>query len=175
MATKQKNKSKKEVKKKTAAKKEDKNIAVIKELRAELDILKDKNIKLLAEFDNFQRRTLIEKDKLKKYDGYNLVKDVLPVFDDIDRTLDHKDEIDSNSILEAITMINSKIGSILSKYKISKINSLDKEFNPNYHEALLQQESDKEEGIIIEEYEKGYLYDDKIIRHAKVVVSKGKK
>ena len=175
MATKQKNKSKKEVKKKIAAKKEDKNIAVIKELRAELDILKDKNIKLLAEFDNFQRRTLIEKDKLKKYDGYNLVKDVLPVFDDIDRTLDHKDEIDSNSILEAITMINSKIGSILSKYKISKINSLDKEFNPNYHEALLQQESDKEEGIIIEEYEKGYLYDDKIIRHAKVVVSKGKK
>tara|TARA_B100001142_G_C14338619_1_gene656917 strand:+ start:2158 stop:2685 length:528 start_codon:yes stop_codon:yes gene_type:complete len=175
MATKQKNKSKKEVKKKIAAKKEDKNIAVIKELRAELDILKDKNIKLLAEFDNFQRRTLIEKDKLKKYDGYNLVKDVLPVFDDIDRTLDHKDEIDSNSILEAITMINSKIGSILSKYKISKIDSLDKEFNPNYHEALLQQESDKEEGIIIEEYEKGYLYDDKIIRHAKVVVSKGKK
>lgn len=175
MATKQKNKSKKEVKKKTAAKKEDKNIAVIKELRAELDILKDKNIKLLAEFDNFQRRTLIEKDKLKKYDGYNLVKDILPVFDDVDRTLKHKDEIDSNSILEAITMINSKIGSILSKYKISKINSLDKEFNPNYHEALLQQESDKEEGIIIEEYEKGYLYDDKIIRHAKVVVSKGKK
>ena len=175
MATKQKNKSKKEVKKKIAAKKEDKSTAVIKELKAELDILKDKNIKLLAEFDNFQRRTLIEKDKLKKYDGYNLVKDILPVFDDIDRTLEHKDEIDSNSILEAIAMINSKIGSILSKYKISKIDSLDKEFNPSYHEALLQQESDKEVGIIIEEYEKGYLYDDKIIRHAKVVVSKGKK
>jgi len=175
MATKQKNKSKKEVKKKIAAKKEDKSIAVIKELKAELDILKDKNIKLLAEFDNFQRRTLIEKDKLKKYDGYNLVKEILPVFDDIDRTLEHKDEIDSNSILEAIAMINSKIGSILSKYKISKIDSLDKEFNPSCHEALLQQESDKEEGIIIEEYEKGYLYDDKIIRHAKVVVSKGKK
>jgi len=72
-------------------------------------------------------------------------------------------------------MINSKIGSILSKYRISKIDSLDKEFNPSHHEALLQQESDKEVGIIIEEYEKGYLYDDKIIRHAKVVVSKGKK
>jgi len=144
-------------------------------LKAELDTLKDKNIKLLAEFDNFQRRTLIEKDKLKKYDGYNFVKDILPVFDDIDRTLEHKDEIDSNSILEAIAMINSKIGSILSKHTISKIDSLDKEFNPSYHEALLQQESDKEEGMIIEEYEKGYLYDDKIIRHAKVVVSKGKK
>jgi len=175
MATKQKNKNKKEVKKRITAKKEDKNIAVIKELKAELDTLKDKNIKLLAEFDNFQRRTLIEKDKLKKYDGYNFVKDILPVFDDIDRTLEHKDEIDSNSILEAIAMINSKIGSILSKHTISKIDSLDKEFNPSYHEALLQQESDKEEGMIIEEYEKGYLYDDKIIRHAKVVVSKGKK
>ena len=58
---------------------------------------------------------------------------------------------------------------------ITKINSLDKEFNPSYHEALLQQESDQKEGTIIEEYEKGYQYHDKIIRHAKVVVSKGNK
>ena len=72
-------------------------------------------------------------------------------------------------------MINSKIENILSKYSITKINSLDKEFNPSYHEALLQQESDQKEGTIIEEYEKGYQYHDKIIRHAKVVVSKGNK
>ena len=175
MGTKQKSKDNKKIKKKTGRKKEDKNLVLIKELKADLDILKDKNMKLLAEFDNFQKRTLIEKDKLRKYDGYNFVKDVLPVFDDIDRTLEHKDAIDSDSILEAITMINSKIENILSKYSISKIDSIDKEFDPSYHEALLQQESDKEEGKIIEEYEKGYLYHDKIIRHAKVVVSKGKK
>lgn len=175
MGTKQKSKDNKKIKKKIGGKKEDKNLVLIKELKADLDTLKDKNMKLLAEFDNFQKRTLLEKDKLRKYDGYNFVKDVLPVFDDIDRTLEHKDGIDSDSILEAITMINSKIENILSKYSISKIDSIDKEFDPSYHEALLQQESDKEEGKIIEEYEKGYLYHDKIIRHAKVVVSKGKK
>ena len=175
MAIKQKNKENKKTKKKTTSKKENKNLILIKELKAELDILKDKNIKLLAEFDNFQRRTLIEKDKLRKYDGYSFVKDMLPVFDDIDRTIGHKDEINSESILEAIGMINSKIENILSKFSISKINSMDKEFDPNYHEALLQQESEIEEGKIVEEYEKGYLYHDKIIRHAKVVVSKGKK
>ena len=174
MKTKQKNKDNKKTKKKTVDKK-NKNLLLIEELKGELDSLKDKNMKLLAEFDNFQKRTLIEKDKLRKYDGYNFVKDILPVFDDIDRTLEHKDGVDSKSMLEAITMINSKIENILSKYSIAKINSLDKEFNPSYHEALLQQESDEKEGTIIEEYEKGYQYHDKIIRHAKVVVSKGKK
>ena len=71
-------------------------------------------------------------------------------------------------------MIDSKIHNILTKYSIKKIDSIDEEFNPSFHEALLQKESNKKDGKIIEEYEKGYLYHDKIIRHAKVVVSKGK-
>ena len=62
----------------------------------------------------------------------------------------------------------------LSKNSITKIDALKQGFNPVYHEALLQQESTAEEGKVIEEYEKGYLYHDKIIRHSKVVVSKGK-
>ena len=150
MAIKKNIKEKKKIKKKKSTTKHDKNLVLIKDLKAELDTLKDKNIKLLAEFDNYQKRTLIEKDKLRKYTGFNFVRDILPVFDDIDRTLEHKEAIDSESILEAITMINSKIRNILSKYSISKIDSIDKEFDPNFHEALVQQESDKEEGMIIE-------------------------
>ena len=69
MGTKQKSKDNKKIKKKTGGKKEDKNLVLIKELKADLDILKDKNMKLLAEFDNFQKRTLIEKDKLRKLLG----------------------------------------------------------------------------------------------------------
>ena len=72
-------------------------------------------------------------------------------------------------------MIRKHVIKIGPKYSIKKIDSINKEFNPISHEALLQKESSKDKGRIIEEYEKGYLYHDKIIRHAKVVVSKGKK
>ena len=99
----------------------------------------------------------------------------MPVFDDIDRTINHKDDVNSDSLIEAIDMINSKLQNFLSKNSITKIEALNEDFNPTYHEALLQQESNVEKGKVIEEYEKGYLYHDKIIRHSKVVVSKGKK
>ena len=172
---KKKNKENKTSKGKTSSKKNDNNLLLIESLENQLESLKNKNVKLLAEFDNYQRRTLVEKEKARKYDGFDFIKDLLPVFDDIDRTVNFKEEANNESILEAINMIDSKIKNILSKYSIKKIISINEEFDPNFHEALLQQESDEKEGKIIEEYEKGYIYHDKIVRHAKVVVSKGNK
>jgi len=169
------NKQKKASKQKSNNKKNDKNSLLIEDLREQLELLKDKNMKLLAEFDNYQKRTLVEKERIKRYDGFDFIKDLLPVFDDIDRMINFKKEANDKSISEAINMIGAKIKNILSRHSIEKINSIDEEFDPSFHEALLQKESDKKEGKIIEEYEKGYLYHDKIIRHAKVVVSKGKK
>ena len=169
------NKEEKISKQKSNNKKDNENLLLIKKLTEQLESLKDRNVKLLAEFDNYQKRTLLEKERASTYDGYNIIKDLLPVFDDIDRTIDFSKEENNESILEAISMIDSKIQNILSKYSIKKIDSIDEEFNPSFHEALLQKESNKKEGKIIEEYEKGYLYHDKIIRHAKVVVSNGKK
>ena len=147
---------------------------VIKELNKEIELLKDKNIKLLAEFDNFQRRSFDEKEASRKYQGLDIVKDLLPAFDDINRALEYEDA-DNESIFKATQLIHSKIEKILEKYSIIKIKSLEEDFDPTLHEALLEQESDSvEKGKIIEEYESGYKYHDKIIRHAKVVVSKGK-
>ena len=83
--------------------------------------LKDRNIKLLAEFDNYQKRTLLEKERASRFDGINIVKDLLPVFDDIDRMIDFNKEENNESILEAICMIDSKIHNILSKYSIKKM------------------------------------------------------
>jgi len=174
MNTKKNTKSIKRTKKNTNNKKNDKNLIIIKDLELKLEEQKTKNIKLLAEFDNFQKRTILERENARKYDGLNLIKDLLPIFDDIDRTINHKDDVDINSVLEAISMINSKLESFLLKNSITKIDALKQDFDPVYHEALLQQESTIEEGKVIEEYEKGYLYHDKIIRHSKVVVSKGK-
>ncbi len=174
MKTKKNTKSVKKTKKNTNNKKDDKNLILIKDLEMKLEDQKTKNIKLLAEFDNYQKRTILERENLRKYDGLNLIKDLLPIFDDIDRTINHKDDVNTDSVVEAVNMINSKVQNFLSKNSITKIEALKKDFNPVYHEALLQQESMAEEGKVIEEYEKGYLYHDKIIRHSKVVVSKGK-
>ena len=147
---------------------------IVKELNKEIESLKDKNVKLLAEFDNFQRRSFNEKEASRKYQGVDIIKDLLPAFDDINRTLEHENA-DNESIFKATQLIHSKIEKILEKYSIIKIKSLGENFDPTLHEALLEQESNAiEEGKIIEEYESGYKYHDKIIRHAKVVVSKGK-
>ena len=148
----------------------------IKKLTEELTASKQKNINLLAEFDNYQRRTFEEKDRLIRYQGFDIIKDLLPSIDDLDRATKYKDTDNTESMLEAISMINSKIIKVLKKYSISSFESVNIEFDPNLHEALLEQHSEKiKRGNIIEEYEKGYKYDEKIIRHAKVVVSKGQK
>ena len=167
-------KTKKSIKEKSNKKILSKKDESIQTLSAEVESLKDKNVRLLAEFDNFQRRSFAEKEALNKYQGIELLKDLLPGFDDIERAIDHK-EADDQSISEAIELINSKIGNVLKKYSIIKIKSLGEKFNPALHEALIEQNSDEiEEGKIIEEYESGYMYHDRVIRHAKVVVSKGK-
>ena len=101
MNTKKNTKSVKKTKKNTNNKKNDKNLILIKDLELKLEEQKTKNIKLLAEFDNFQKRTILERENARKYDGLNLIKDLLPVFDDIDRTINHKDDVDINSVLEA--------------------------------------------------------------------------
>ena len=88
---------------------------IIKELNKELGLLKDKNIKLLAEFDNFQRRSFNEKEASKKYQGIDIVKDLLPAFDDINRALEYENA-DNESIFKATQLIHSKIEKILEKY-----------------------------------------------------------
>ena len=147
----------------------------IKNLQDEINLLNEKNVKLLAEFDNFQRRTLDEKENMKKFQNLDFVKDFLPAIDDLDRVIEFDEIQDNNSMLEAIKMIKTKIDKILNQYSIKSFESLDVDFNPNLHEALLEQNSDSfKKGKIMNEYEKGYKYHDKIIRHAKVVVSKAK-
>ena len=147
----------------------------IKELKEEINNLNEKNVKLLAEFDNFQRRTFEEKEKIKKYQSLDIIKDLLPAIDDINRSIEFYNIENNNSVVEAISMISSKIESVLTKHSIQRFESLDTNFDPNLHEALLEVNSNTfKKGKIMKEYEKGYMYHDKIVRHAKVVVSKGK-
>ena len=131
--------------------------------------IKDKQIRLLSEFDNFRKRTILEKEKLINYDGEKIISSLLSVFDDLDRTVSGNYK-ESKSIQEGIEIIISNIKKILNDNDIKEFSSIGEKFNPELHEALMIQPGE-EDNVIIEEFEKGYKYKDKIIRHSKVVVS----
>ena len=140
-----------------------------KKIINEVSDIKDKNIRLLSEFDNFRKRTILEKEKLINYDGEKIITLLLPIFDDLDRTIsgDYKD---SESIQKGIRIIISNINKVLNENEIKHFLSLGEKFNPDLHEALMSQPG-KEDNVVVEEFEKGYKYKDKIIRHSKVIVS----
>ena len=139
---------------------------------AELERKSDKNVRLLAEFDNYKRRTQEERTKLFKYAGEELAKAILPILDDLHRTLESDGKGKARSILEGIELIVAKLDKTLEEQGIVTFDSVGQDFDADLHEALMSEKSDKGDNVILKEFEKGYKYDDKILRHAKVVVSK---
>ena len=163
-------KTKKTPKKKSISKKI-KSKQNISDLKKQIKDAEDKYMRLLAEFDNYKKRKINEIEKLIKYEGFDFFKSVLPILDDIDRTLNLKDVIKNKSIYDGFSMIKSKILNLLESKEISTYNSLNESFNPDFHEAIMMKKTKKDSNIVIEEYEKGYMYKDKVLRHAKVIVS----
>ncbi|MEE2858779.1 MAG: nucleotide exchange factor GrpE [Candidatus Neomarinimicrobiota bacterium] len=138
----------------------------------EVKRVSEKNIRLLAEFDNYKRRTQKERSDLLKYEGQSLAKSLLPILDDLNRTLEIDEKTESNAIMKGINLIVTKLDKILVDLGIEAFDSIGEKFNPDRHEALMSEKSKEKENVIIKEFEKGYVYNDKILRHAKVVVSK---
>ena len=162
-------------KKKIPIKKDDKkNIKnlknKIKDLESVIDKNKEKNILLLAEFDNYKKRIIQEKKNNAKYEGLNIFIKIIPILDDIDRVIESKITQDK-TVLDGVNLIKNKFISTLNDFGISSYDSLKKEFDPDYHEAIMMKKTKGKSNIIIEEYEKGYMQHDKVIRYAKVIVS----
>ncbi|MBC8213695.1 MAG: nucleotide exchange factor GrpE [Candidatus Marinimicrobia bacterium] len=142
-------------------------------LTKDRDLLKEKNVRLLAEFDNYKRRTINEKSDLLKYAAQKLVKDILPIMDDLQRTIEStSNSKDLNKLLDGIKLVKEKFEITLTKNDIVGFKSKGEKFDAELHDALMSKETEEEDGIILEEFEKGYKYHDKIIRHAKVIVNK---
>ncbi len=141
-----------------------------KKLVEELEELKNKNISLLAEFDNYKRRLSKQMADSSKYEGKDAFIKILPIIDDIDRVLTSNNS-DVKSIIEGIDLIKNKFISVLDELGINSYDSIERSFDPDYHEAIMIKKTKKKSNLVIEEYEKGYTYHDKVIRHAKVIVS----
>ena len=136
----------------------------------EVKELKNKNISLLAEFDNYKKRVSSQMVNDRKYEGRDAFINIIPIIDDIDRVLVAND-MDSKSIISGINLIKNKFLSVLEELGINSYESVGEPFNPDYHEAIMAKKSKKKSNIIIEEYQKGYTHHDKVLRHAKVIVS----
>jgi molecular chaperone GrpE len=145
----------------------------INALKEEVNQWKDKFLRKMAEFENYKKRVAEDQLQLVKYSNEKLIKDLLPIIDDFERALTFsKEELKNNSVLQGVEMIYNKLMKILSDYGLKKIDAMNQPFDFNYHEALLQVPKDGVEPLtIIEEVEKGYLLNDKVIRHSKVIVA----
>ena len=137
----------------------------------EIAELKDKYLRTLAEFDNYKKRTLKEKAELILNGGEKTVKAVLPVLDDFERALKDKSD-DPKAIKDGITMIFNKFVKTLESLGVKKIDTTDKDFDTDFHEAvaMVPGMGDDKKGKVIDCVQTGYTLNDKVIRHAKVAV-----
>lgn len=148
----------------------------IVQLENEVAELKDKVLRRAAEFENYKRRTENDQLNLLTYAAESFIQRLLPTVDDFERSIQHINEAqDVDAIKQGLKLIYDKFMKVLDDQGVKKIESVGQPFDVEFHEALLQRPDDSvEPHTVLEEVEKGYIYKDKVIRHAKVIVSEDK-
>lgn len=144
--------------------------------------LRDKMLRVAAEFENYKKRTKDEHAKLMKYAGEHIFREMLSVVDNLERALNHgsaEDDADAEKKLEGLIQgieltLKSLVGS-LEKFEVKSFDSVGEPFDPTKQEAMIMEASNEiPENHVVTEYEKGYFFKDRLLRAAKVVVSSGK-
>lgn len=147
----------------------------VKKSKAELAELKDKYLRLYADFENYRKRTAKESLELRRVAGQEILSSLLPVMDDFDRAKQIAEKPDSKETFsEGIQLLYHKLQSVLKQKGLQKMESNGEVFDPELHEAVTEIPAPSEEmvGKVIDTVEPGYFLNDKIIRYAKVVVGK---
>ena len=154
------------------------------DLEAELDSAREKAqeahdrfLLVSADFENYKKRTAREMEDFRKFANESLIKLLLPVVDNLERALDSagNNRQADNPISEGVQMTLAEILKIFEKFHVKPIESLEKPFDPSFHQAVMQEENDSHpDKTVLKELQKGYLMHDKLIRPSMVVVSKKK-
>lgn len=142
-------------------------------LQAELDQMNDRLLRKVAEFENFRKRTLKEKTELILNGGQKVIESLLPVLDDLERAQDNMSKTDDIATLrEGVDLIISKLTKCLSAHGLVKMDTTNAAFDTDFHEAiaLVPATQEEQKNCIIDCVQAGYLLNEKVIRHAKVVV-----
>ncbi len=149
-------------------KKKDKKVAALEEKVAELE---DRTKRQLAEFENFRNRTEKEKSMMFETGAKSVIEKILPVIDNFERGLAAIEPDNKDSFYEGMCMIHKQMLSELEKIGVTPIEAVGKEFDPNFHNAVMQVESEEfESGIVAQELQKGYMYRETVVRYSMVAV-----
>ncbi len=145
---------------------------VVSKLQNEVEIQKDKYLRLFAEFDNFKRRTAKERMELIQTAGKDVISSMLEVLDDCDRAEKQMNSDNSEQIKEGVQLVFNKLRNALQIRGLKAMESLDTDFDVEKHEAIAEVsvEDENKKAKVIDEIEKGYYLNDKLIRFAKVIV-----
>jgi molecular chaperone GrpE len=145
------------------------------EVAAELADLRDRYLRLGADYDNFRRRTLKERQDLLNYANENLVKELLGIVDNLERAVEHgrKEEQrgDTDNLLQGIELTYRSLQQLLTRHGVTEVQALEQSFDPQVHEAVRRVKSDKPAGSVVAVYQKGYMLKDKLLRPAMVAVA----
>ena len=147
--------------------------AKIKELEEKFDESESRLLRLQADFDNFRRRSRLDREAAEKYKAQNLISDILPAIDNFERALNiNVEDEKTKSILQGMEMVYRSLIDALQKEGLELIESVGQPFDPNLHQAVLQvEDSEHESNIVLEELQKGYKLKDRVIRPSMVKVS----
>lgn len=169
----QENKKPSKEEKKDKKKKKDKHEDKLNEAYNKISELEDKLLREKAESINLNKRREEEMNRMLKFCHEDLIKDILPTIDNLERAIDMTKEDETNSkLLEGVKMVYCNLIGTLEKYEVKLIDGINKPFDPTYHQAVLTDHvDDKEEGFVLEVLQKGYLYKGKVIRPAMVKVN----
>lgn len=174
-------KTKKAPSQKSTSRKSSKDSKQTKGLKEKLEMsmaqqeqLKDQLLRKMAEFDNYKRRTDKEFIENIQSASKELIEELLPVIDDFQRAVNHElSEKKKSVLLDGVQLVYKNLMNILTKRGLMEMDAIGTEFNPDEHEALMQVDSDKfESGIVVDVHQKGYKLNEKVLRHAQVLVSK---
>ena len=144
------------------------------ELTRQRDDYYDRLLRKTAEFDNYRKRTDRERQQLAEAAAADLIKDLLPLLDDFERALKVDAGTDAGVLLRGVELIHKQLFETLRKRGVTPIETLGKDFDPHFHNAVMYEPADgRREGEVIEEFARGYMLGDRLLRPAMVKVAKG--
>lgn len=149
-------------------------ITELEKIQLELEETRDKLLRLAAEFENFKKRMERERRLALKYAEESIIKELLPAIDNLERALEQgKETHNAEDLLAGVELTHKGLLTTLEKFEVASMDCLGAPFDPNHHEALAMEETDEmDPNSVLKEFQKGYTYKDRLIRPAKVVVSK---
>jgi molecular chaperone GrpE len=140
----------------------------------QIEDLKNKYLRSLADMENLRKRAAAEKEDIAKFSNESIIRELLPVLDGFGKAIDLSKSADTGELVKGVELVKKLIDGAFAKFGVAKVDAVGKKYDPNFHEAMFMKESDGEAGVVLEEVLSGYTLHGRLIRPAMVIVSKAK-